>query len=98
MLTACKNPAGTLPEEFFKVSFEADGGEPEPEAQLVLKGSLIAEPEAMTRSGLGLVTWTVFNSRQCGIRRYQRFLREALKHSLKKIGFHIAAQNLVQAF
>ena len=57
LLTTCKSPTGTLPEEFCKVSFEADGGEPEPEAQLVSKGGLIAEPEAMTRSGNKFDAW-----------------------------------------
>ena len=57
LLTACKSPMGTSTSEFCKVSFEADGGEPEPEAQLVSKGGLIAEPEAMTRSGNKCPLW-----------------------------------------
>ena len=42
---------------YFTVSFEAFGGEPEPEVQMVPKGSLIAEPEAMTRSANKFDAW-----------------------------------------
>ena len=57
VIPACSSPADTAPEEFFKVSFAANGGEPEPEAQLVPKGGFASEPEAMTRSGNKFDAW-----------------------------------------
>jgi len=48
-LAVCSNPTGTTPGEFFTVSFAANGGEPEPEAQLIPKGGLISLPEEIFR-------------------------------------------------
>ena len=57
ILTTCGGAAGTAPVEFFTVSFFADGGEPEPEAQLIQKGGLITLPEEMTKSGSKFDNW-----------------------------------------
>ena len=54
-LTACGNTTGTTPDEFFKVSFFADGGVPEPEAQLIPKGGLINLPEEYLKSASMLI-------------------------------------------
>jgi len=57
VLAECRSPTETVPEEFFTVSFAANGGYPEPEAQLVPKGGFASEPEAMTRSGNNFDAW-----------------------------------------
>ena len=56
-LAVCESATGTTPDEFFKVSFAANGGEPEPEVQLVQKGGLISLPEEMTKSGQKFDSW-----------------------------------------
>ena len=52
-LTACDMGSG----KYFTVSFNADGGEPAPAEQKVLKGSLIAEPGEMTKEGHDFGSW-----------------------------------------
>ena len=57
MLTLSTCGSGTGAGEFFTVSFFADGGEPEPEVQLVPKGGLITLPEEMKKSGNKFDSW-----------------------------------------
>ena len=52
-LTTCDTGSG----KYYTVSFNADGGEPAPASQKVLRGSLIAEPEEMTKEGYDFGSW-----------------------------------------
>ena len=53
MFSACKD----LDKPQYTVSFEADGGDPAPEDQVVIQGGKVTRPASMTKTGCVLVGW-----------------------------------------
>jgi len=61
LLTGCDT--GSL--KFFTVSFEANGGVPEPEKQKIQKGGLLVEPEEMAKDGHDFGSW--YRDEECTV-------------------------------
>ena len=57
VLAGCGGGAAPKPAKVYKVTFEASGGEPVPEAQLVEEGSKIELPKAMARTKFTFSGW-----------------------------------------